>query len=252
MAPEEAFALTEKLFGSWTSDTPPPPELAERAGAVLAPRTILIDAPDMGQAAVYLAGRGVTRQHPDYPALELADAVLGGGSSGRLFEAIRTERALSYGSYSSVYAMAEEPMFTARTQTAHETAAEVAKVMLEQFARFGTEPITQDWLDARRLYLTGQFDRARETSSGYAALVALALEQGLDPAAVDAYAASLAAVTTQQASAAGQRYFNPEAASLIVVGKADVIAEELRALRPDLVVLPVRSLDLSNASLGAE
>lgn len=202
--------------------------------------------PDAGQAAVYVVGRGPEQTSEDYFPLLLANAVLGGGSSGRLFEEIRTNRGLSYGSYSGLGSLQEAPLLQASAQTANETVDEVAAVMLEQFARMGTEPLDDDLLDRRRLYLTGGYGRSLETSSGYAGRLATLLTLGADPAEITQYDSKVNAVTSQQASAAAAQYFAPDDVTLVVVGNASAFIDDLRGIRPDVEVIPVDQLDLFN------
>ncbi|APE27928.1 M16 family metallopeptidase [Aurantiacibacter gangjinensis] len=244
IAPEQAFALAEELFGDWQSETPVAPMIQDRAGPALQPRTVVIDMPDAGQAAVYLVGRAPEVTDDAYYPLVLANAVLGGGSSGRLFEEIRTNRALSYGSYSGIAALAESPFLQASAQTANETVDEVVEVMLNEFERIGSEPLADELLDRRRLYLTGGYERSLESSSGYAGQLANLLTLGVDPSEIGNYADYVNAVTAEQASAAAARYFDPDAATLIVVGNADAFVQELRELRDDVEVIPADQLDL--------
>ena len=42
----------------------------------------------------------------------------------------------------------------------------------------------------------------------------------------------------------------PQQASVIVVGNAAEFLDDLRKIRPDVVVIPAAELDLSSASLG--
>ena len=247
IAPEEAFALAERLFGDWSSDAPVPPVIAAPAGEVLAPRTVVIDMPDAGQAAVLLTGRGPERTSADYFPLELANAVLGGGSSGRLFEEIRTKRALAYGSGSGIANLADDPFVQAVTQTANETVGDVVDVMLAEFDRIGSEPLSEELLAKRRLYLTGGYNRSLESSAGYGGILASLLTLGLDPAEIATYAANLDAVSVQQANAAADRYFDPGNTSIIVVGNAAAFIDDLRAIRPDVEVIPLDQLNLNTA-----
>ncbi|WP_340588817.1 pitrilysin family protein [Erythrobacter alti] len=244
ISPEQAFALAEELFGDWQSDAPVPAEITNRAGAAQPARTVVIDMPDAGQAAVYVTGRGPTSTSEHYFPLLLANAVLGGGSSGRLFEEIRTNRGLSYGSYSGLGLLREDPLLQASAQTANETVDEVAAVMLEQFGRIGTEPLDDSLLDRRRLYLTGGYNRSLETSSGYAGRLASLLTLGIDPAEITQYASRIDAVTSEQASAAAARYFAPDDVTLVVVGDAAAFIDDLRAIRPNIEVIPADQLDL--------
>ncbi len=249
MAPEEGFVLTERLFGDWTSDAPPPEEIADPAGPIQHVRTVVVDMPEAGQAAVYLIGRGPERDSPAYFPVLLANAVLGGGSSGRLFEEVRTRRSLSYGAYSSLGSLADDPLMTASAQTANETAGEVVEVMLDEFARMGAEALEEDLLARRRLYLTGNYARSLESSAGYAGVILDLLALGVDPQEVAHYAERLDAVTAEAASAAAAGYFDPDRISLVVVGNADEFIEELRAIRPDVEVIPAAELDFASAAL---
>ncbi|RPF70997.1 M16 family metallopeptidase [Aurantiacibacter spongiae] len=244
IAPEQSFALVENLLGDWTVSTPPPPAIADPAGEAQPVRTVVIDLPDAGQSAVLLAGRGPTRAQGDYFPLLLANAVLGGGSSGRLFEEIRTKRGLSYGSYSSIGSLVDDPVLTASAQTAHETVPEVVEVMLSTFGGMGETPLADDLLDRRRLYLQGGYARSLETSSGFNGIVADLLAQGIDPAEVSNYADNLQGVTAQAASTAAQSYFDPEGLTVIVVGDASQFIDDLRAIRPNVEVIPASELDL--------
>ncbi len=75
--------LAKRLFGDWKAEGPAPTLPKTRAGAAQPPRTIVVDLPGAGQAAVLAAVRGVSRSSADHPSLLLANSVLGGGSYGR-------------------------------------------------------------------------------------------------------------------------------------------------------------------------
>ena len=47
-----------------------------------------------------------------------------------------------------------------------------------------------------------------------------------------------------------RRYVTPAQASVVVVGNAAQFLDDLRKIRPDLVVIPAAELDLSSADLG--
>jgi zinc protease len=251
IAPAEAQRIADGLFGDWHSDAPVSPRPTSLAGPALAPRTVVIDMPEAGQAAVYVGARGVPRAAPDYYPLMLANSVLGVGSNGRLFEEVRTKRGLSYGAYSAMPSRADAPVLNATAQTQNATADEVVQVMLDQFAALGAQPAAEDALQKRRLYLGGSLARQIETSSGFNALVAGLLLQGLPPEEgvrlVDRYGA----VTVDAATAAARRYVSPAQASVVVVGKAADFIDDLRKVRPDVVVIPAARLDLSSPTLAA-
>ncbi|MEQ1498877.1 MAG: pitrilysin family protein [Novosphingobium sp.] len=247
--PAAGTALAERLFGKWNAAPPPPAMRVSRAGPAPAPRTVVIDLPGAGQAAVYVATRGVGRSEPDFYALQLANSVLGAGSNGRLFEEVRTKRGLSYGAYSSFASRAEAGLLIASAQTKNESAAEVVKVMLDQFTRLGTEPISADALQKRRLFLTGGTQRALETSSGFSGVIGGLILQGLLPSEAFLFADRLAGVSPAAVNAAAAHYVLPGSATVLIVGDASAFIDALRAVRGDVVVIKASDLNLDSPTL---
>lgn len=246
IAPARATELAEALFGDWRVDGPAPVPVADPAGEAQPVRTVVVDMPDAGQAAVYVATRALPRRDEDYYALTLANTVLGGGSSGRLFEEIRTKRSLSYGAYSSLPSRADESYLVASAQTKNESADEVAQVMLDEFSRLGAEPLAEDLLGKRRLYLSGSYARSLETSSGFNNIVAGLLQQDIAPEEAFRFAEKLAEVDAAEASGAAQTYADPAKATLVIVGNAAEFLDDLRAIRPDVTVLQAEDIDLGD------
>ncbi|QIQ87002.1 pitrilysin family protein [Erythrobacter sp.] len=247
--PQSAIALAEDMFGDWRQDMRPGPLPAEAAGEAPGVRTIVVDLPGAGQAAVLAAVRAPARIDPDYFPLELANSVLGGGSSGRLFEEVRTKRSLSYGAYSGFADRADDSILTASAQTKNESAAEVAQIFLNEFERLGSEPLDEDLLQKRRLFLSGGYARALETSGGFNAIVATLLQQGLPAEEANAYAERLAGVDPGAASLAAKTYVDPDKATIVIVGDAETFIEDVRALRGEVEVIRASELDLSSPSL---
>lgn len=249
IAPDAASSLVERMLGDWTVDRDPPTLVADPDGATPAPRTVVIDMPDAGQAAVIAGVRAISRSDERYYDLMLANAVLGGGSSGRLFDEVRTKRALSYGAYSGFGSRAGESVLTASAQTKNETATEVAEIFLNEFERLGSEPLTEDLLEKRRLYLGGSYARSLETSSGFNGIVAGLMQQGIEPAEAAKLAERLSSVTAEEASAIASDLVDPAKASVIIVGDAEQFVDKLRELRPDVEVISADDLDLSREDL---
>lgn len=250
IAPTEAQRIADSLFGGWTSAARAPRPVVRPAGEALPARTVVIDMPEAGQAAVLAGVRAVPRAGTDYYPLLLANSVLGVGSNGRLFEEVRTKRGLSYGSYSAIPSRADAAVLSASAQTQNQTADEVLQVILDQFAALGTQPAAADALEKRRLYLAGATTRQLETSAGFNGLVAGLLLQGLDPGEAMRLAERLAAVSPEAAADVARRFVTPEQASVVVVGNAAEFLDDLRKVRPDVVVIPAAELDLSRADLG--
>ncbi|MXP13246.1 insulinase family protein [Altererythrobacter confluentis] len=246
---DRAKSVANALFGNWKSDQPAPTRVADPSGPAPAPRTLVIDMPEAGQAMVLAGVRAVSRSSDDYYPLLLANTVLGSGSNGRLFEEVRTKRGLSYGSYSSFAGSAGDAVLTASAQTKNETADEVAQVILDQFAALAAAPMVNDDLQKRRLFLGGSYARALETSAGFNGITAGLLQQGLSPDEASRLEERLLAVSPEMTLDVAARIVRPEAATLIVVGNAAEFIDDLRKLRPDLEVIAAADLDLNSETL---
>lgn len=249
ISPEQAIATAEAMFGGWETNmlAGPLPEAA--AGDEQPVRTIVIDMPDSGQAAVVAAVRAPSRQSQDYFPLELANSVLGGGSSGRLFEEIRTKRSLSYGAYSGFADRADASILTASAQTKNETADEVVQIFLAEFERLGSEPLDEELLERRRVFMSGGYARSLETSGGFNGIVSTLLQQGLSPEEASRYAERLGSVDAATATAVAQTYVDPAKATLVIVGDAAHFLDDLKAVRDNIEVIPADQLDLASADL---
>ena len=248
--PAEARQVAEAAFGDWAvaGAAPPLPAPQSLAGEAVPGRTLVVDLPGSGQAAVYAVVRGLTRSDPSYYDALLANSVLGGSSTGRLFTEIRVKRALSYGAYSALAAQLGEGTLTASAQTKNESAADVAKVFLDEFARIASEPLEAPAVANRKTLLNGAFQRQVQTSAGFNGILAGAMLRGLDPAEAIAYPARIDAVSGERATAAMARLLAPERVSLVIVGDSAKFIDKLRALRPNVEVVAADKLDLSTAS----
>lgn len=247
--PQAGNAMAQRLFGGWTGTGPAPQLPTARAGTPQAPRTLVIDMPDAGQAAVVAAVRGIDRSDPDYHNLVVANAVLGSGSNGRLFEEIRTKRALSYGAYSGMPARADDSILTASAQTKNETAAEVAQIFMAEFDRLGRDPFTADAIEKRKAFISGSYNRQLESSAGYGSVLAGLIQQGLSPSEAVRYAQQIEAVTPQAASQIAARLASSDKTSIVIVGDSSKFIDKLRAIRPDVEVISIDQLDLDSPTL---
>jgi zinc protease len=249
VSPEQGFALAQRYFGDWRRPDAAAPAQPDASAHASGTRTIVVDLPQTGQAAVQMGLRGITRRDPDYFPLLVANAVLGGGYSARLNEEIRIRRGLSYGAGSSLSARLAPGPIVASAQTRNDAAVQVYQLMSHEIARLGHDPIPADELSAREAALIGAFGRTVETISGLTGQISALALYGLPPESLQTYVHDVSSVTAAQAQAVAARYFDPARADVIVVGDAQHFYAGLRRLRPNAERIPVTQLDLDSASL---
>ncbi len=246
---DEGFALAEQHFGNWARPTtalPARPDASAHASGV---RTIVVDLPQTGQAAVLMGLRGVSRTDADYFPLLVANNVLGGGYSARLNTEIRIRRGLSYGAGSSLSARMAPGPIVASAQTRNDAAVQVYELMRAEIDRIGDAPTPEAELTARKAVLIGSFGRSVETTSGLAGQISTLALYGLPPERLGTYVADITNVTPAQAQAAAARYFNPDAADVVVVGDAQHFYDALRRVRRNAERIPASELDLDEEEL---
>ena len=248
----DAFTIVEKIFGDWTAPAAP---AAPADGAISAPapaaRAILVDMPNAGQAAVYLAAPGITRGAEDWFAGKVTNTLLGGGYSSRLNVEVRLKRGLSYGASSRLSTWRNSGLFVAGAQTKNESATEVVKVMQTEVQRLGQEPAAADYLQGREAVLTGAFGRDLETNEGYVKWIGELALYGLPLDALDHFVEHVEQTTPADLQTFATKHLANDSISVIVAGQAKVVEKSLREVLPQLEVIPLSKLDLDTPALHA-
>ena len=246
----DAKRLADKLFGNWQAAGAAPAAPASPGGEAAKPRLIVVDMPGAGQSAVAAGLRIPERRDPSYPDLMVANAILGAGSNGRLFQEVRTKRALSYGAYSSLSGRSGAGMMVASAQTKNESAPEVAEIFIAEMKRLAGEPFDQTMTAQRVAFLQGALVRQAESSQGFAATIASMIQQGLPPSMAAEMRDRLGTVTPEAAAAAARASVDSSRASIVIVGDSKLFIDKLRAAHPEVEVIPAASLDLDAPVLG--
>jgi predicted Zn-dependent peptidase len=114
-----------------------------------------VEARPTEQAHVTVAVRGIPRDDPDRYALAVANHILGGGMSSRLFQTIREERGLAYSVYSYPTSYADAGALVVYAGTAPRHAHEVLGMIHDELDRMAADGITQQELQVATGYLEG-------------------------------------------------------------------------------------------------
>ncbi|HET7708886.1 MAG TPA: pitrilysin family protein [Sphingomicrobium sp.] len=245
-----ATAIAQKAFGDWRVAGAPPSAPADLAGPDLPARTLVVDLPGSGQAAVYAFARGISRSDPGFYAASLANSVLGGSSTGRLYQEIRIKRALSYGAYSNLAAQLGPGTVVASAQTKNESAADVAQILLDEYRRIASDALEADAVENRKTFMAGAFRRQQKTSVGFNGILAGSLLRGIEPAEALAYADRIRAVNGANATASFGKLVTPDRISIVIVGDAAKFVDKLKAIRPNVEIIPAAKLDLATAAMA--
>jgi zinc protease len=239
VAPDAALALVRRRFERWRA-----PDLVVPGVSVPSrPETsvLVVDKPDVTQTQVRIASLGFPRKTADYFPGMVASAVLGGGFTSRLMEAIRVNRGLSYGVRSRFATSGVGGLFFISTFTKVETTAEIVQVSLDETARFCEEGPSAEELDRTQSYLCGLYPMSLETHDQLAEKLAdLALFELADTEVTE-FRDRVRSVTPDACRAVGQRYFPVDGRVVVAVGPAKAIARPLEKFGP-VTIVPARKM----------
>ena len=247
---KDGIALATRYFGDWQKPTEPLPSISA-ATENTTPKTgrvVVIDKPDAGQAAVFLARPGINRKDPDFFRGIVANSVLS-GYSGRLNQEIRIKRGLSYGAASTLDARRDVGPFVASAQTKNESGAQVADLLLGEIGRLSSAPPADVELTPRKAVLIGSFSRNLETASGLVGQVGSLALYGLGLDEINRYINNVQSVSTADIQKFAATRLDAKTSNIIIVGNAKAFLEDLRKKYPNVEVFPLSELDLNSASL---
>ena len=201
----------EAAFGDWKSSVPyarvPKPLMP------VSPARLVLPTPDKQNATMAVQLQvPLMDTDPDYPALTIANHILGSGGSSRLWKRIREQEGLSYGVHSSVGWAQQEPnstwqasaIFAPQNRTKVETAfkEEVARALKDGYTATELDEAKNGLVSARRL--------SRAQDARLAAGLASNLHLGRDFALSQRVDEAIAAASLEQVNAALRKYLQPD------------------------------------------
>ena len=206
-------------FGDWQAGAPftrvPQPLLPGKG------QTLTLATPDKQNADLRARlPMAITENDADYPALTMANHLLGSGGSSRLWKRIREQEGLSYSVYSGISWNAFEPnsIWSAGAIFAPQNRAKVETGLREELAKALKDGFSTQELDEGRSGLLSfrRLSRAQDDTLATALANNLYLDRTFEVSArVDA---ALAALTPAQVNAALRKYLKPESIDMVFAG----------------------------------
>jgi predicted Zn-dependent peptidase len=240
VTPEQSRAAAERAFGAFRGGEPPTVAFSEPAPLTGLELTV-IDRPKSSQSNIYVGMRGPTRNHATWPAMAVANQVLGGGVAGRLFLDVREKQSLAYSTSSSLVELAHGPVpltAYAGTQTAKTGLA--LKALLDNLDRLGTSEASPAEVDTSKRYLSDVFAIKLETIGALASELVSLRTLGLPDDYDDGYRKELREVSPAAAANAAKEHIQAGKGVVIVAGDAEIVGPMLSHFGEVKVVDPMR------------
>jgi predicted Zn-dependent peptidase len=182
-------------------------------------RILFVERPGATQSEIRVGHLGVRRLTPDYHALLLLNAGLGGSFSGRLNLRLRQQLGYTYGARSSFDMDRDAGTFACESSVqGDKTAASVREIVQILADVRGTKPLDAQELELARGTLTRGYARHFETPRQLTGAVAQTAIFGLPDDAFEQFVPKVNAVTLEQLAAAARARIHPDRVITVVVG----------------------------------
>jgi predicted Zn-dependent peptidase len=187
-----------------------PPVVAARPLQVLRRRT--------EQVHLTVGVRGLARHEPDRIALAVANQVLGGGLSSRLFQEVRERRGLAYSVYSYASSWCDAGSLVVYAATAPTRAVQVLELIHVELDRLHAEGISERELEVATGYLEGSTVLGLEDTGSRMARIGKALLVDGHVVGIDELIGRYRAVTTADVARVVDRVLGGGQRTVAVIG----------------------------------
>lgn len=225
----QAKSKAETAFGSWT-----------KAGATIAAQTAapapsgptisFVARPNSVQTSLRVGTQSIDRNSADYDALTMANRILGGGPTGRLFEHLREQKGYTYGAYSNFNATRIPGSWSASTDVRSDVTDGALTDLLDEIRQMREAPVSDKELANNKKALIAGFALSLESPNAVLNNHVERYIYKLPADYWDTYPARVDAITSADVQRVAQKYWAPDKLQIVAVGDASKIEPTLKKL----------------------
>ncbi len=189
----------------------------------------VVHRPGSVQTEIRIGHQGLPRRIPDYHAVSLLGAILGGLFNSRLNMKLREEKGYTYGAGAGFDLRRAAGPFAARAAVHTEVTVPAVLDTLAELSRIRSDRVTAAELRAARDFLVGVFPLRFETPGPVVAAIAGLVVHDLPDDELAHYRPAIEAQTVDDVLAAAEAHIQPDRAAVVLVGDADAFLADLEA-----------------------
>ncbi len=224
-SPARMRSEIERVFGSWKAaeiPQPPDPPLPPLHGR----HVYFVHLPGSVQTQLVIGNHAITRHHPDWLRLSLANSLFGGAFNSRLVMNIREEKGYTYSPGSGVHALRQHGYFSVHAAVRNDVVAASLTEIFYEMDRIRALPVDPQELDDARNYLSGVFSLGLATQDGLAGKLSSVYLEHLPEDYLETYRDRIRAMTADDVLTAARAYFDSANAQIIVVGDYEEVGPQ--------------------------
>lgn len=234
----ELLAVAERAFGGWKNGGARSTEDVPTGGAaspippVNGTRLAVVPRERAPQSELRIGHLTTGRSTPDYPALLMLNAVLGGQFVSRVNLKLREEKGYTYGARTGFdWRRGISPFSLQASVHTAATADAVADSLREFEGIRGGRPVDDGEMSLARATLTRGYPRSFETTQQVARSVAQLVLYDLPDSYFEDFVPKVNAVTVEDVTGVAQRYLDPSRMVTLIVGDHGAIGDSLKELQ---------------------
>ncbi len=235
MSHEGLLRLAEGAFAHWTdgeaAGEAEPVAAADIEPAAAPPLVAVVAREGAAQSELRIGHLSARRDTPDYAALVVMNAILGGQFVSRVNLKLREEKGYTYGARTGFDWRRGLAPFTLQASVHTAATSDAIRDSLNELdAIRGSRPPSDTEMSLAKASLTRGYPRNFETAHQVARSVAQLVLYGLPDSYFENFVPRVHAVTASDVTSAAQRYIDPARLVTLIVGDHAAIAPSLDAL----------------------
>ena len=228
----DARKLVESKLGEWKKSGGPAPANPTDPAPAPAGKVSLVDRPNSVQTSFIVGVQAISRTDPDYDALQLMNAVIGGGPTGRLFTNLREEKGYTYGAYSGMTAERVRGTWSAQMDVRSDVTEPALTDLMAELTAMRNVLVPAKELNDKKRSLVTRFALSLESPQQILMYYTTSWTYRLPADYWDLYPARVMGISAQQVQAMARKYLDPSKAHIIAVGDGKKVTDILKKFGP--------------------
>lgn len=217
MSMAEARKLVDAKLGTWKKAGAPDVAVTDPA-AIGGSKVYFIERPNSVQTTIWVGTQGVNRTSPDYDAVNVMNAIIGGGPTGRLFTDLREQKGYTYGAYSSISALQYRGNWVASMDVRTEVTEPALKDLMDEIRRMRDEAVPEKEFQDKKRGIVASFALSLESPQAVLNNYITRYLYKLPADYWDKLPDRIMAVSQAQVQAVAKKYLDAQRLEIVIVG----------------------------------
>jgi len=223
--PQSMLDTIQKIFGDWagkkpaTKETPAVPQFHGR-------RVYLVHNPGSVQTQILAGCHAITRKHPDWVRLGLANSLYGGAFNSRLVMNIREDKGYTYSPRSGVTPLRQHGYFSISAAVRNDVVAASLTEIFYELDKLRSVPVPDAELADAQNYLSGIFSMGLATQEGLLSQFSTVELHELPSDYLETYREKVRKLNSTDLLSAARKYFNSANMQIVAVGDRPQIEDQ--------------------------